>query len=188
MFVEFIIPTFDRVNALKSMLSSLVAQSDRDWSAHVLIDSPGDTVMQGVVDGFLDNRIYSTVMDKRYNDWGHSLREIGKQTSEADYVILTCDDNYYMPNVVAELRQNSIARPGIVYWDMVHSHYSYHYFKCSPAYNQIDMGSFATRTDMAKQVKMNTTYAADGEFIDDVKKAFPNEKIVRIDKVMFVHN
>jgi len=188
MKLEFIIPTFSRDVELRSMLYSLIAQTDKEWIAHVIIDTPDESPADGIIDNIGDERIRKTHMDKRYNDWGHSLREYGKQMSDSDYLLMSGDDNYYMPIFTSELKKSIINNPGMVYWDMVHSHYNYHYFKCSPAYNQIDMGAFATRTNLAKQIPIGTTFAADGLFIEDFKKKFPNEKIVKIDKVLFIHN
>ena len=116
------------------------------------------------------------------------LREIAKQASSADYIIMTCDDNYYTPNLVAELKAVIKDNPGMIYWDMIHSHAQYHYFNCYPSINHIDMGAFATRIDLAKQIHLNTTFAADGEIVEDFKKKFLHERIVKIDKVLFVHN
>ena len=101
---------------------------------------------------------------------------------------MTGDDSYYTPNFVEELYQTSKNSPGMVYWDMVHSHYAYQYFRCLPAYNQIDMGAFATRRDLAQQIPLGTEYAADGLFVEKFKEMFPNKRIVKIDKVLFVHN
>jgi len=188
MTIEFIIPTFDRGAELESMLYSLLAQKDGDWKAHVIIDTPNEFPADGIIDAIGDKRIRKTHMNRRYNDWGHSLREYGKQMSDSEYLLMTNDDNYYTPNLISEIKKAAIDNPGIIYWDMVHSHYNYSYFRCSPNFNQIDMGAFATRTDLAKQITMGTKFAADGLFIEDFKKTFPNEKITRIDKVLFVHN
>ena len=189
MLVEFIIPTFDRKEPLECMLSSLLCQTDDDWCTNVVVDNTykGAASHLGASDE-TDNRIKFTFLDKRYNDWGHTPREIGKQQSTADYVIMTGDDNYYTPNFVVELKKAIINKPGMVYWDMVHSHYDYSYFNCQPAYNQIDMGAFATRNDLAKQIKLNTSYAADGEFVRDFNIKFPQEQKIKINKVLFVHN
>jgi glycosyltransferase involved in cell wall biosynthesis len=191
MFLEILLPTYNRVNELKMSLSSLMAQSDEDWKATVILDHPefgNRAKILNIIHSFYDDRIGYIITDRRYNDWGHSLRQIGKQQSEADYVIGTGDDNYYTPNLVKELKLAAISNPGMIYWDMVHSHFNYQYFKCYPAYGQIDMGAFATRTDLAKQIPLTTNYAADGDFIEDFKKKFPNERIVKIDKILFVHN
>lgn len=189
MFVEFIIPTYNRINPLKCMLASLIAQTDNDWEANVVIDDPEGTDMLNVVKEFNDPRIKATFMDKRYNDWGHTPREFGKQMSEAEYIIMTGDDNYYTPNFVYELKLAcDLTNPGMVYWDMVHSHYQYAYFQCTPAVGQIDMGAFATRNDLAKQIFLGIRYDADGWFVHQFTQKFPQETIKKINKVLFVHN
>ncbi len=195
--VTFVIPTYSRVNELRCMISSLVAQTNPNWKALVVIDNSSEDMYAMFPEiGNLfwedwwhnDDRIKVEFTSVRFNDWGHTPREMGKQLADSQYVIMTGDDNYYMPTFVEELSKITKDNPGMVYWDMVHSHYNYSYFKCVPAFNQIDMGAFATRTDLAKQIKLNTSYAADGEFVEDFKKKFPQENIVKIEKVLFVHN
>jgi hypothetical protein len=138
----------------------------------------------------IDKRIRVLYLDKRYNDWGHTPRELGKQQCRGKYVIMSGDDNYYVPTFVSEFEKtiNSYTQPGMIYWDMVHSHYDYSYFKCSPGFNQIDMGAFATRNDLAQQIVLNTSYAADGEYVEEFKIKFPQENIIKIPKVLYVHN
>lgn len=188
MIIEFILPTYDRIEPLKSSLSSLMAQTNPNWKAHVLIDNDKKMPAEKIVRDLNDDRITFSYMDKRYQDWGHTPREKGKQASTASYVVMTGDDCYYTPTFVEEVLKVAKDNPGIIYWDMVHSHYDYHYFKCEPWMNQIDIGAFATRTDLAKQIKLKTSYAADGEFIEEFKVTFPDEKMTKIDKVLFVHN
>ena len=188
MLVEFIIPTYDRKLPLLSMLSSLVAQTDGDWKANVMIDNPEGHDVMRIVNSFADNRIIGTFMDKRYNNFGHTPRQVGKQMSDADYIIMTGDDNYYTPNFVHELRIATKDKPGLVYWDMVHSHFDYQYFKCRLANNQIDMGAFATRNDIAKRIELGVRYDADGWFVEEFKQKFIKEGFIKIDKVLFVHN
>lgn len=192
MKVEFIIPTYDRVELLHCMLTSLISQGNSDWSAMVVIDGcfedRGDNKIWDVITALDDSRIHTEFTEHRYNDWGHTPREIGKQLSTADYIIMTGDDNYYTPNFVEELVLASKGNPGMIYWDMVHSHYDYQYFKCEPGFNQIDMGAFATRRDLAQQIPLGKEYAADGLFVENFKHMFPNERIVKINKVLFVHN
>lgn len=172
-----------------SMLASLANQSDNDWSANVIIDGPdhvNDIIK--IIRTINNDRITYTELSERYNNFGHTPREIGKQMSGAKYIIMTGDDNYYTPNFVNELRIASEDNPGMVYWDMIHSHYDYSYFKCSPSYNQIDMGAFATRKDLAQQINLGEEYAADGLYVENFKNKFASEKIIKIEKVLFVHN
>lgn len=188
MLVDIIIPTYSRKEPLKSMIASIIAQTDDDWGIHVVIDNPDETFADSIIQSFDDNRIRKTHMDKRYNDWGHTLREYGKQSSPADYILMTGDDNYYTPNFVHEIREAAKSKPGMIYWDMVHSHYEYSYFKCELHTHQIDMGAFATRSDLAKQIKLKTNFAADGDYVEDYKKTFAFVETQKIDKILFIHN
>lgn len=189
MLVDFIIPTYNRPAPLKCMLASLVAQTDGHWGANVVIDGTdhlNETLE--VIKSINDSRITYTVTDKRYNDWGHTPREIGKQMSTAEYIIMTGDDNYYTPNFIKEIKQLCQVEVGMIYWDMVHSHYNYAYFKCVPSGGQIDMGAFATRRELAQQIPLGTDFAADGWFVEQFKQKFPKEQIIKVEKVLFVHN
>lgn len=188
MLVDFIIPTYNRPAPLKCMLASLIAQTNTSWRAHVVIDNPDDVENVRLVESFADDRIKWTKMDRRYNDWGHTPREYGKQVSQCAYIVMTGDDNYYTPNFVHELEKHTEFDPGMIYCDMVHSHYGYTFFQCTPFVNKIDMGAFATRSDLAKQLPLGVHYAADGLFVEAFKVNFPHERILKIDKVLFVHN
>jgi glycosyltransferase involved in cell wall biosynthesis len=186
MLVEFIIPTYNRIDPLRCILSSLMSQNDNDWKATVIQD--GNDNLEYIIDELDDPRIIFSYTEERYDDWGHSLREIAKQKSVADYIVMTNDDNYYTPNLVKELKIAAKLKPGMIYWDMVHSHYNYQYFNCKPIINEIDMGAFATRNDLAKQIKMRTIFPADGEYVRDFCNKFPGEAKVKINKILFVHN
>jgi glycosyltransferase involved in cell wall biosynthesis len=188
MLVDFIIPTFNRHAPLKSMIASLVAQTNPGWGAHVVIDNPDDVENVKIVESFNDPRIRWSKMERRYNDWGHTPREFGKQKSEAKYIIMTGDDNYYTPNFVQELASVITHNPGIVYWDMVHSHYNYSCFKCKLVINEIDMGAFAVRRDLAQTLPLDKSFAADGEYVRNFLKKFSSEGSVKINKTLFVHN
>lgn len=174
-FVEFIIPTYDRIYPLKSMLSSLMAQTDGDWSANVVIDDVSNDEITNLIKEFKDDRLYFTFAGKRYNDFGHTPREIGKNLSIAKYIILTGDDNYYTPNFVEELKKNSTNNPVMIYWDMVHNHKHYatdthySYWKTLLVNCGIDMGSFATRGDVLKKYTLeNNNFCADGKLVENI--------------------
>ena len=192
-FLDVIIPTYSRIEPLRCMLASLMAQTDGDWTANVIIDNEmGNTtsIMHDLLMFHIEynKRIQISFSGKRYNDFGHTPREIGKQQSTADYCLLTGDDNYYTPNFVEELKKAAVNKPGMIYWDMVHSHYNYQFFECHPHTHQIDMGAFATRNDLAKQIKLGTRMQADGDFVEEFNVKFPFEKKVKINKILFVHN
>lgn len=188
MIIDFIIPTYNRVMQLHSMLASLVAQTSENWIATVIVDDVENNIVKNIITKFDTDKIKILFTGQRFNDWGHTPREIGKQQSNADYIIMTGDDNYYVPVFVQELINVLNTNPGMVYWDMVHNHFDYSYFICSPFVSHIDMGAFATRRDLAHQIELNKTYCADGQFVIDFRNKFPNEEIIKISKILFVHN
>ena len=189
-FVDFIIPTYNRYDLLRCMLYSLISQYDPDWTSQVIIDDPQNTTIVDIIKTINDKRISYTLTETRYNDWGHTPREIGKQQSNSQYIIMTGDDNYYTPTTVSEIKKAAAENnnPGLIYWDMIHSHFDYKMLECKLAFGQIDIGAFATRRDLAQKIKLNNSYTADGWFIHSLNTLFDKEEKVKIDKVLFVHN
>jgi len=189
-FVDFIIPTYQRYDQIKSMLYSLVSQYNSDWSAQVIIDDIENNTIVNIIKDINDSRISYSFAGQRYNDWGHTPREIGKQRSESEYIIMTGDDNYYVPTLVDELKYvaENNSSPALIYWDMIHSHKNYHAFYCILTHGGIDIGAFATRSDIAKTIKLSTNYAADGEFITAMLSSYPLESFIKINKFLYVHN
>lgn len=188
--VEFILPTFNRIDPLRMALSSLLAQTDPDWTAHVLIDGHEAISSEGLIESFKDSRIRYTRTENRQNYWGHPLREKGKNESSAQYVVMTGDDNYYTPNTVSEIRKvvESESSPGLIYWDMIHSHYGYTFFETRLGIGYIDIGAYATRTDLAKQTSLGVKFHSDGEYVHSLQDKFPAEKTYKIKQVLYVHN
>lgn len=187
--IEFIIPTYNRVKELYVILSSLVAQNDDNWKATIVVDNKENETVKHVVSKFESDKIEYIFLGKRYNDWGHTPRNVGKQASTSDYIILTGDDNYYVPTFISEL--NSIIRKekvGIIYWDMIHNGYSYKPFNTRINDGYIDMGAFATRRDLAQQIDLNKSYSADSKYVKELINKFPDEKVIKINKILFVHN
>lgn len=189
-FVDFIIPTYQRYDQLRCMLYSLIAQYDPDWSAQVIIDDIENNTIVNIIKNINDNRISYTFTGQRYNDWGHTPREIGKQQSNSQYIIMTGDDNYYTPTTVSEIKQatNINSLPALVYWDMIHSHFNYKLLECKLMFDHIDMGAFATRNDIAKTIKLDNTFTADGMFIHNLLTRYNDELKIKIPKVLFIHN
>lgn len=186
--IDFIIPTYDRYHELRAMLGSLTVQTCDNWRATVVVDNASDDRILRVLQDLNHPNIRHIFTGRRFNDWGHTPREMGKQASNCDYIIMTGDDNYYAPVLIEELNRVLESEPDFIYWDMIHSHYGYQFFSCRPAFNQIDMGAFATKAEKAQQITLGTSFAADGEFVEDFRRRFPDAQLIKIDKVLFVHN
>src|SRR6185437_12241311 len=93
--------------------------------------------------------------EKRYNDFGHSLRQMGINAASTEFLLLTNGDNYYTPRFV-EFMFEAIDRDDldVVLCDMVHSHHnpgltiqsSYGVFRTKPFRFYLDIGCFLART------------------------------------------
>ena len=187
--IEFIIPTYNRIKELHVILSSLVAQIEDNWKATIVVDDKENDRVKNVVSKFDSDKINYIFLGKRYNDWGHTPRNVGKQASTSDYIILTGDDNYYVPTFISELNNViTTEKVGIIYWDMIHNGYNYRHFNTRINDGYIDMGSFATRRDLAQQIDLKKSYSADSKYVKELVNKFPDEKKVKIKKILFVHN
>ena len=103
---------------------------------------------------------------------------------------MTGDDNYYVPTLVSEIKKLAATKPGMIYWDMITNNWNnYTWFDCRTLDGFIDMGAFVTRNDLAKQIDLAPhCFSADHAFVMEFNRRFPNETILKIPKILFVHN
>ena len=143
-----------------------------------------------------DNRIRFSIIDGPNKDFGNTPRMYGKEVCSEDWMIMTGDDNYYLPIVVEEILSVADSNTNFVYWDTLlnfaNLEWKYRgvlYTKPEP--EMIDVGSFATRPSLARQIKYDTTtHTGDGEFARDYVNMFclePNS-YKKIDKILYLHN
>jgi glycosyltransferase involved in cell wall biosynthesis len=189
--LEFIIPTYNNTSSLMCMISSLTAQTNPNWKAHVVADCPPKNTLDKIIEYFKeDSRIKFTELDKRYNDFGDTPRAYGLQNSEAEFVIMTGDDNYYVPTFVNEFINVIEKDTNFVYCNMVLDHVKKIYVpvKTKIELGFIDTGCYASRTEMAKEIGVELKYNkyADWVFADKFTKKFGGVK--HIDKILYVHN
>ena len=190
--IEFIIPTYNRPDHLMCLLNSLCSQRSDRWSAHVVADCPPEGTLDKIMNYFKDdNRIKFTILPERYNDWGHTPRNYGVEHATEDWVIMTGEDNYYVPVFVDNFLSVVTPKVGFVFCDMVHNWTNFQYFsvKCEPSWGKIDIGNFMVKTKLAKQMKLNPKVEqADGYYVEEFKQKFSEYKIIKIPKVLYVHN
>jgi hypothetical protein len=144
----------------------------------------------GVIDYFFT--------DERYNDYGHTLRDIGIGMVDTEFVLITNDDNYYCPvfleRVFLAIKER---HADIVLCDMIHSHSNpggrpqlpYCLFKTGPTRLSIDIGCFVARSEWAKTVGFkDKTHDGDASFFEDLLRLRPNARVAKVNQVLFVHN
>ena len=193
MDIEFIIPTFSRTNHLISIVGSLMAQSNPNWKAHIVADCPDEDIVKRInemVTFFNDDRIKLTVLDKRYNDWGHTPRNYGVEHATSEWVIMTGEDNYYCPEFVDQMLQQCNGQH-FVYCDMVHNWMNKEYvpIKAKLELGFIDIGCYMVKTNMAKKIKLNVKEEwADWYFVLDFVNKYKHAKINKVNKILYVHN
>jgi glycosyltransferase involved in cell wall biosynthesis len=192
MKIEFIIPTYNRPYKLMTIISSIKAQSIDAWKIHVVADAMYEGYDE-VKNIFInDPRIRFSELNGPHGDWGHTARNYGLQEATEEWVVMTGDDNYYVP-VFCELFLQSIENePSVnfVYCNMVHNWVNNDYIpvRSVPQINGIDIGNFMSKTENAKQLRLDVNEAdADGRFVEEYLQKFP-ASILHIDKLLYVHN
>jgi glycosyltransferase involved in cell wall biosynthesis len=194
MKIEFIVPTYNRPHHLMCLLNSLCAQTSDEWVAHVIADSPPQGTLDKIIKYFKDDeRIKFTILQERHNDWGHTPRNIGLEMANEEWVIMTGEDNYYVPKFVeifldaAKKSENAT----FIFCNMVHNWVNYEYIHINSElkYGKIDIGNFITKTELAKQIKIDPTFAqSDWKFVVEYFNKFISGNVIHIPKTLYVHN
>lgn len=192
MKIEFIIPTYNRPEKLMTIISSIRSQSVDAWKIHVVADALYDGYDE-VKNFFInDPRIRFSELNGPHKDWGHTARNYGLQEATEEWVVMTGDDNYYVPVFCEIFLQSIEGHPNVnfVYCNMVHNWVNNDYIpiRSIPQINGIDIGNFMSKTVNSKQLKLDINVAdADGRFVEEYLQKFPAESL-HIDKLLYVHN
>lgn len=193
--------TFERLEALRVLLHSFMSQTLQNFYLHVIHDGPNADYqrMAMAAKEVYGSKIDLSVTKQRYNDYGHSLREIGLRRCSTDFVLITNGDNYYTPVFLERMfKKIDSDNLDLVLCDMIHSHNrpgnrsqtSYKPFVTFPSLDHIDMGAFIVRADLAKKAGFaDKSYAADGVFIERIMRSSDRPlRWGKVDDVLFVHN
>ena len=196
--LEISIVSYERPNLIRCLLWSLASQTCKDFKVSVYHDGPSDATKEIVGDfkkQIVDFEVNYFESDLRFNDFGHSLREMALNNCGTSLMLLTNDDNYYVPTMVENILSQDWENTDIVYFDMVHNHIipslpnpiGYQTLITEPRATRIDMGSFVFRTCLGKEVGFtDKSYGADGYFFEAMRDR--GARIAKIRKVLFVHN
>ena len=199
--IEVICVAYKRYGPLKVLVQSLLNQTASNWKLRVIHDG-ADNKFAEIMSAFAadaPSKISWSASERRFNDYGHSLRDQGLKFAQSDYVILTNDDNYYVPKFIEILTTAIMAtRPDAVYFNMIYSHErpgnrpqpSYCLFETHFSRRSIDIGAAAVRTELAKAVGFrDKSHDGDATYFEDVAKSKGSAfKVVKVPRVLFVHN
>jgi glycosyltransferase involved in cell wall biosynthesis len=191
--IEFVIPTYNRPIPLSGIISSIVAQTNPNWSIHVVADGPYDGFFDVVklFTTFAGDKIRFSVIDGPNRDWGHSPRNYGIENAREEWLVMTGDDNYYFPNFVQEFLTVVDGDTNFIHCDFYNSHIRWEKHESKVEVNKIDIGNYATRTVHAKNMRLDTKKLnADGYFAVEYVQKYCNLPYVvkKIDKALYIHN
>jgi glycosyltransferase involved in cell wall biosynthesis len=188
--IEFIIPTWERPEQLKTILQSLMVQTNPNWSAHVVIDGMTNDYRR-VKDLYQDEeRIRFSHVEGPNNDWGHTARNYGLDNSKEEWIVMTGDDNYYVPTFVQNFLSVAKKNVDFVYCDMLHDLKSDSYLPIQSLLQlgRIDIGNFMTRKTIIGDLRLITdSYEADFKFANYITK-HKTKRVHKINKILYVHN
>jgi len=189
--LTIVVATYQQELALDCLLKSLACQTLQNFKVLVIHDGPSQTTPPIV---HACARVRPEVFEyletpNRTNDFGHSLRAVGIERTNTEFVLLTNGDNYYTPRFV-EFMFEAIDKYDldIAFCDMIHS-YTYGLLRTRPVRNYIDMGCFIAKTDAAKSVGFrDKTFSGDATYFEDLLHYLPTSAVGKVRKVLMVHN
>lgn len=185
---------YERPIPMRILADCFLVQTAPDWELTFIHDGKAGEDVWKTVRLYDDPRVRFQESPERYGVYGHPNRKrflASMESSIEDFVILSNDDNYYMPVFVEELLRRRTHDTGMIYWDAVHSHFQYNVLKSLIKVDHIDIGSFAVRVDIAKEVGFNNfAFNGDGYYAEECarKSLSKGLKIDYIPKPIFVHN
>ena len=196
--------SYQRYGELKVFVQSWLNQTSDNWHLTVIHDGWSeefDSTMKlyenncESIDHFCTN--------ERYNDFGHSLRDIGLKNPAGEYILLTNCDNYFVPKAV-ELLENAERQflsqnivPDVMIFDMVHSHVNpggrpggpYSFFEVSYKPFSIDISAAVVRSELAKSVGFrDKSHDGDQTYFKDLACKKNDLSIIKLSNILFVHN
>jgi len=196
--LHVICTVYQRTEPLKVLISSFLLQTNPDWRLYIVHDGPAPLEIKNYMVQYIDMPCINFIeTDSVTGSFGHPNRQLMLKKiaySHKDFILITNDDNYYVPKFVEYMLRCAMARVGtigMVYCDTVHSYLDYRVLKTRLEVNYIDMGSFIVRADIAKKVGFNHIhFAADGQFAIECAQFCRRMKLTTtyLDKPLFVHN
>lgn len=199
--IHIIAVAFEKLGQLKVFVQSWVNQTHDNWHLTVIHDGPNseyDEIMRSFASVNKNIEYYNT--SARYNDYGHSLRQIGLNAIKGEYVMLTNADNYFIPKAIEYLNEVlSESDPDVIIYDMVHSHIkpggrnlpAYSHFETSYARFSLDVSAAIVKKDLAKKAGFqDKTHDGDATYFEDVRRSKDGISldVIKLPRILFVHN
>jgi hypothetical protein len=194
MKLHIICAAYKRAIPLRILVDSFLVQTNTNWKLYVIHDGEMPANVLDISKQYNDERISFEYTKTRTAHSGFINRDMMiKKTigEDDDFVMSTNDDNYYPPTFVDEMLKLVTPTAGIVYCNMIHSHFGYSVLSTILQVYYIDLGAFAVRLPLAKQVGINNSSdIADGLFAQDCLAECKRRGMTthKTEKIIFIHN
>jgi len=195
MILHIIVVTYNRPLKLKILIDSFLVQTCPCWDMLIVHDGPASDETRQTISLYKEyDKIRFIEHPERLERWGHPLRKIYLQKIKSDpedFILITNDDNYYMPIFVELMLDGCRPNTGIIYCDTVHNYFNYSIMKTEIKVNKIDIGSFIVRGDVAKVVGFKYNYYnADGRYAVECARYCDKRHLTAdyCNKLIFIHN
>lgn len=198
--LTIVVVTYRQPVQLRGLLASLQCQTLQNFKVIVIHDGADDET-RAVVEQVMSSseRFRYIETETRFNDYGHSLRDLGLKMADTEYLLITNGDNYYMPRftefVFEAVKTYSL---DVATWDMVHSYChpgktsmrSYSPFRVYPVRWMVDIAAILVRTELAQQVGFaDKSYDGDASYVEDILSIKGRRLTIgKIEKTLTVHN
>jgi glycosyltransferase involved in cell wall biosynthesis len=171
----------------------MLAQERDNWELVLVAD--GEIENEDEIHAYTQK--YSNILLYRLDhrgEWGHVARNYGLEMTETEWVVLSGHDNYYVPCTTAVIEDAINAYQGkidVVYWNMIHNYFQYTFKETEWVPGRIDIGSFATRTELVRkagglQLTAEDNRNADGVLVMDLEAL--GARKCKVESCLFVHN
>jgi len=195
MTLHVICTAYKRTTTLGLLISSFLIQTDLRWILYIIYDGPVPEDVQRIINFYkTDQRIRFSNTPTLNGQWGHPNRAMMLNSLGGacdDYVLITNDDNYYVPTFVEDFLKQVRPDIGMIYCNTLHSYMKYNILYTRIKENLIDMGSFIVKQSIAKSVGFKHRHlSADGRYAEECaeKCRVQRLKVIYIDRCLFVHN
>jgi len=188
--VSFIVPWYEDIPVV---IPSLIAQKYQNIEIIVMYDGPAPSFARTYVKSFSNKKLQLYDTPTRYNDWGHTPRNMGidRLSSKSEAVIFTGIDNYYIPSFTDEIFAPIASNNSIVasYCNMLHNNANWNPVDTRLEYAKIDCGCFIVRSEIAREFRWgNRVSWEDWVFIEKVIKKYGMSKIAKVSRMLYIHN
>jgi hypothetical protein len=184
-------------NRFPQIVSSLICQTHKNWRLLLIHDGLNHTKLREYIEAIGDDRIQYLEMPDRTGRWGHPWRQWALERlragdyPDAKYVVITNDDNYYVPvfceYMLKGFKENTVA----TYCDqMVHSYIQWQIIKCDLQRGKIDCGGVMVRRMVAQEIGWRDieSHSSDWVYFEDIIKQYGAQNWAKVAGCLFSHN